>query len=58
MSVTTILRINSLHSSDNYGIGRSRDKGYGTVCRSTGKDTFGAAERDTYGTGERETFGK
>ena len=61
MSVTTILPINSLHASDNYGIGSSRDMGYGNVHRSTGKDTFGTfrtAEKDTYGTAEKDTFGK
>ena len=35
--------------------------GYGNICRSTGKDTFGTfrtAEKDTYGTAEKDTFGK
>ena len=43
MPVTTILPINSLHASDNYGIGSSRDMGYGNVHRTF--STFGTAEK-------------
>ena len=64
MSVTTILPINSLHASDNYGIGSSRDMGYGNIrCTfstfgTAEKDTYGTAEKDTYGSAEKDTFGK
>ena len=64
MSVTTILPINSLHASDNYGIGSSRDMGYGNMHRmfstfgTAEKDTYGTAEKGTYGSAEKDTFGK
>ena len=64
MSVTTILPINSLHASDNYLIGSSRDMGYGNVRHtfstfgSAEKDTYGSVEKDTYGSAEKDTFGK
>ena len=49
------LPINSLHASDNYGIGSSRDMGYGNVHHTF--STFGAAEKDTYGTAKKDIKG-